>query len=1311
MGAALFCRVALTHLTSQLNVVSSVRHRAARNRALAWTAAALLAFTVLAAGPASAANRARRSAGSAFAWGNNSYGQFGDGTTSNSYTPVQVNSLSAIVDLAAGGMHTVVLKSDGTVWAFGRNSEGQLGNGTTGASNTPVQVNGISGVVAVVSGWNFNAVLKSDGTVWTWGYNYDGELGLGTTTSGGCSCVATATQVSSLSNVVAIAGGSYHILALKSDGTVWSWGQNSSGELGIGNFLAKTSPVEVSGLTGVAAIAAGNDHSVAVKSDGTVWAWGDNSHGALGGGTTQSASTTPLQVTNISDVVSVSAGRYYSVAVKSDGSAWAWGYNYYGELGNGTTADSSLPLQVSNLSGVRAVVSAEYYSLALKSDGTVWAWGYNNDGNLGNGSNTTAVTPVQASGISGVVAIAAGGYHAVAVQTQSSAQAWGYNHYGQLGDGTTTDRHTPVVINSLNNAIALASGANGYHTLALKSDGTVWGWGYNVYGQLGNGTSTGWNTLVQTNSLAGAISVAAGSNHSLALKSDGTVWGWGSNGFGALGTGSIGQAFLSPVQANISGVVAIAAGNDHSIALESNGTVWTFGWNGMGQLGNGASGTGTGTGTPTQINGLSGVIAIAAGANHSVAVRSDGTVWAWGSNSYGQLGDGTTTDRSIPVQVTGLSDVIAVAAGNFHTLALKSDGTVWAWGWNAVGQLGNSTTTDSSIPVQVSTSGVVTIASGLHHNLAITSDGNIWTWGYDLYGQLGDGTADNLPHSTPVSVSSLSGATAVAGGAYHGLAIAHTGAGSGPAATTTTLVSDVNPAAPGVPVKFTATVEPVVAGACVPTSQVIFKDNTSEFAWAILDNNSQATVTVTNFSAGSHSVTATYMGNAACAGSLSPILTQVVSTPNSTTSSLASSENPSYYGNTVTFTATVSGTSCTGTVSFMEGTNLLGTGTLGGNGRATWANNRLAVGPHDITASYGGDANCSSSTSGVVTQTVNKQWLVVSADNKTMAAGAAVPALTYGISGLASFDTSAAYSGTPILTTTATSSSLAGQYPITATIGTLHATNYSFYFLDGTLTVTGTAPPIAGLTPTITSITPATAMAGSGDLTITVVGAGFMSGAKIRCDGEEHNTTVAGATQLTATMPAHHFASPGMVTISVINPAPGGTSSSFTFVVDTASSASGGGGRDIRARGGADSLSVGRGQSATLPVSFTSNPAGMLVSAQCVNLPPGVSCSYSSTTQGVSFSTSSTTPPASYQVTVVFTISWPGAAFASLTGLPLVMLWLGMLRRRGVRMRILAPMAILLIALLVGCGFSPAPELASTVTVQSSVPVTITVTP
>lgn len=167
MGAALFCRVALTHLTSQLNVVSSVRHRAARNRALAWTAAALLAFTVLAAGPASAANRARRSAGSAFAWGNNSYGQFGDGTTSNSYTPVQVNSLSAIVDLAAGGMHTVVLKSDGTVWAFGRNSEGQLGNGTTGASNTPVQVNGISGVVAVVSGWNFNAVLKSDGTVWT----------------------------------------------------------------------------------------------------------------------------------------------------------------------------------------------------------------------------------------------------------------------------------------------------------------------------------------------------------------------------------------------------------------------------------------------------------------------------------------------------------------------------------------------------------------------------------------------------------------------------------------------------------------------------------------------------------------------------------------------------------------------------------------------------------------------------------------------------------------------------------------------------------------------------------------------------------------------------------------------------------------------------------------------------------------------------------------------------------------------------------------------------------------------------------------
>src|SRR5262249_11378416 len=271
-------------------------------------------------------------------------------------------------------------------------------------------------------------------------------------------------------------------------------------------------------------------------------------------------------------------------------------------------------------------------------------------------------------------------------------------------------------------AVAIAAG--NFHSLALKSDSTVWAWGWNGQGQLGNGTFTtarpwGIATPAQVPGLTGVVAIAAG-GHSLALKPDGAVWAWGDNQYGQLGSGSFTpSAIASPAPVpGLTGVVAISAGGGHSLALKSDGTVWAWGWNSVGQLGSGAFTTSApyGSATPAQVPGLTGAVAISAGGRHSLAIKSDGTVLAWGNNYHGQLGNGafTTTDpRGIatPAQVPGPTGVGAISAGGSHSLAIKSDGTVWAWGWNGQGQLGNGTVT-GTVNASIATPASVTGLSG-----------------------------------------------------------------------------------------------------------------------------------------------------------------------------------------------------------------------------------------------------------------------------------------------------------------------------------------------------------------------------------------------------------------------------------------------------------------------------------------------------------------------------------------------------------------------------------------------------------------------
>jgi len=306
------------------------------------------------------------------------------------------------------------------------------------------------------------------------------------------------------------------------------------------------------------------------------------------------------------------------------------------------------------------------------------------------------------------------------------------------------------------------------HTLLLQPDETILAGGSNGSGQLGDGTTMDRTNLAGVLNLTNAVGIAAGALHSLAWAADGSAWAWGDNSSGQLGDGQSSGQQSSPTNlSGLSGVIQMSGGGQHSLALDGNHGVWAWGNNASGQLGDGATSPQT---IPEQLNGLSNIVEVAAGGAHSLALAADETVRAWGNNASGQLGDGTSTQRTSPVMVGGLTNVLALAAGFNHSLALVSDETVRAWGDNTYGQLGDGTFTERNQPVKVlGVSNLVAIAAGEYHNLALKADGTVWSWGCNSHGQLGDGTTTT--RIAPVPVSGLSNVLAIAAGWAHSAAL------------------------------------------------------------------------------------------------------------------------------------------------------------------------------------------------------------------------------------------------------------------------------------------------------------------------------------------------------------------------------------------------------------------------------------------------------------------------------------------------------------------------------------------------------------
>ncbi len=680
--------------------------------------------------------------------------------------------------VSAGGNHTCAMTGSGGIECWGYNANGQVGDGTTADKKAPVDVSGLaSGMAAVSAGGNHSCGLNNSGGAKCWGRNNYGQLGNGLKSDTNKNPV----DVTGLaSGVSAISAGSSHTCALTSLAGVKCWGYNSSGQLGTGNTADSLVPVDVSGLTsGVSDVSAYGFQTCVLTTGGGVKCWGWNLYGQLGTGNTVD-SLVPVDVSGLSSGVSALATTgYYACALTSLGGVKCWGYNRYGQLGNGNTADSKVPVEVSGLaSGVIAIAAKGSNTCALTSTGAVKCWGYNANGQLGNGTRVDSKVPVDVSGLtSNVAAVSAGEGHSCALMNSGAIKCWGKNSYGELGNNVSQNFYVPGVVSGLTAGMAGIS-AGDYHTCALTSSGAVKCWGYNYLGILGNGTTADTNVPADVSGLSsGVVAISTTSEHACALNSSKGITCWGNGSNGRLGTGDTANRYVPVAVSGLaSGMTVVSAAGGHSCAVTTGGAAKCWGKNWYGQLGDGSTAT---SNVPVNVSGLSsGVSAITGGSYHTCALVSGG-VKCWGNNTYLELGDGTTAARrKTPGDVSGLtSGVSAISANGYHTCALTSGGAVKCWGQGTNGQLGNGANSNSNVPVDVSglTSGISAISAGSAHSCALTSGGAVKCWGYNGYGNLGNGA--NTNSNVPVDVSGLTSGIAVLSAGYgHTCAVTSGGA-------------------------------------------------------------------------------------------------------------------------------------------------------------------------------------------------------------------------------------------------------------------------------------------------------------------------------------------------------------------------------------------------------------------------------------------------------------------------------------------------------------------------------------------------------
>jgi alpha-tubulin suppressor-like RCC1 family protein len=710
--------------------------------------------------------------GNLWTWGFGGNGVLGNADLESRSTPVTTFAGGTNwKQVSSGNVHTAAIKTDGTLWTWGFGGNGVLGDATLTNSSTPVTTfAGGNNWKQVSSGDSHTAAIKTDGTLWTWGSGGNGRLGNAQTTNRS----TPVTTFAGGTNWKQVSSGFSHTAAIKTDGTLWTWGIGGSGRLGTNDTITRSTPVTTfAGGNNWKQVSSGNIHTAAIKTDGTLWTWGLGTSGQLGRFSTGTNKITPVTTfaggTNWADTATeepedlytLSAGGQHTAAIKTDGTLWTWGSGFSGVQGNADVSQRNTPVTTfAGGTNWKQVSSGSFHTAAIKTDGTLWTWGYGGYGQLGTNDISNRSTPVTTfAGGTNWKQVSSGGSHTAAIKTDGTLWTWGNANSGRLGTNDTITRSTPVT--------TFAGGTNwkqvtsGYrHAAAIKTDGTLWTWGTGTSGQLGNAQATNRSTPVTT--FAGGNNwkqVSSGNFHTAAIKTDGTLWTWGSGNTGQLGNAQTTNR-STPVTTFIGGTnwKQVSSGNLHTAAIKTDGTLWTWGNGGSGQLGtNDISNRST---PVTTFAGGTNWKQVSSGAfpsgNHTIALKDDGVnkeLYVFGNNAVGQLGENLTSNDYSPVTTfAGGTDWKQVSSGALYTAAIKTDGTLWTWGDGGSGRLGNGTTIGNiSTPVTTFAGGTnwKQVTAGTSHTAAIKTDGTLWTWGSGGNGRLGDATLTNK--LTPVT--------------------------------------------------------------------------------------------------------------------------------------------------------------------------------------------------------------------------------------------------------------------------------------------------------------------------------------------------------------------------------------------------------------------------------------------------------------------------------------------------------------------------------------------------------------------------------
>ncbi len=768
-------------------------------------------------------------------WGGNSFGQLGDGTSTDrlTMTPVGLDDGRTAVSVSAGKSHTCAIQDNGELVCWGRNNFGQLGDGSNGLSQLPIEA-GLSGVpVQVSSGdWHSCAILD-DASVECWGRNSDGQLGDGTN-------IDRSSPISvglGGQKAIAISAGSTHTCAVLNDWSLRCWGANGNGQLGIGNTDSDSSPQTVNAGGNVVAVSAGGSHTCVLLEDGDLKCWGDNSNGQLGDGGVNQQDDANIVGNTLVGITSVDAGADHTCAIDSSNGLHCWGDSSKGQVGDGSSSSQVNPsIQVSlgqNL-GALSVASGADHTCVVATNDLPRCWGGGASGSLSLGLSPDEFDIPKWSYISSserdLNDPPDGEMNIFEVNVAGDGDGDGFPNGPQDSDDTNPTvavncspgsygRFTCRVaspgyyVNGAGNTVMTAAspgyyvnseGADdqqpcgkgsfqelsaqtscdpalpGYYVSGIgASEGTPCPAG--KYNDLPGQTSdSACNWATPGNSVPVLTQVSSGAQHSCAILDDGSVKCWGDNSFGQLGDGTRND-HLEPEKVTLpigKKAVEISAGSYYSCAILDDGSVRCWGDNSYGQLGDGTSIERT---SPTVVDlGLERTASsISAGESHTCAVLDDQSLKCWGANTNGQLGDGSTSESHTPVEVTmGGDGVEVVSAGSYHTCAIMVDRTVRCWGDNWQGQIGDGTFSDRQAPVDItipSNSSAVTIDAGPFHTCLGMNNGDMFCWGFNGYGQIGNGGTGSTNIPAAVALDSTQAPTSIFTGIFHTCALFDSG--------------------------------------------------------------------------------------------------------------------------------------------------------------------------------------------------------------------------------------------------------------------------------------------------------------------------------------------------------------------------------------------------------------------------------------------------------------------------------------------------------------------------------------------------------